>query len=307
MYEVIVIGSGPAGLTGALYTSRANLKTLVVAGTVPGGQLMITTDVENFPGFPEGILGPELIQKLRKQSAKFGATIVDKNVIRVNFKEEPFRVYTEDEEEYIGRAILIATGSEARKLGLENELKFTGKGLSYCATCDGFFFKDKKIAVIGGGDSAMEESLFLTRFASKVTLIHRRDKFRASKIMQERVFKNEKISILWNKIVIQLKGDTRLNTIRLKDTVSGVESDMEVDGLFVAIGHEPATKIFQGIIDLDEKGYIRLKDKTMTNIEGVFAAGDVCDPRYRQAITAAASGCMAAIDIQHWLENKVEK
>ena len=303
-YDVIIVGSGPAGLTGAIYTTRAELKTLVVSGSIPGGQLMVASEVENFPGFLDGISGPELIHKMQLQAEKFGTVFVDKNVIAVNFKIYPFRIYTEGDEEFIGRAILIATGAEARKLNLADEERFTGRGISYCATCDGYFFRGKNIAVVGGGNTALEESLFLTKFASNVTIIHRREQFRASKILQERILKNAKISILWNKIIIQLKGDTKLNSVKLKDTVTGEESEISLDGLFVAIGYEPATKIFSNSIDLDEKGYVCLTTNTMTSIPGVFAAGNVCDPRYRQAVTAAGMGCMAAIDIEHYLQDK---
>ncbi|UCF65684.1 MAG: thioredoxin-disulfide reductase [bacterium] len=303
-YKVIIIGSGSAGLTSALYTSRANLDPLVIEGIQPGGQLTITTDVENFPGFPEGILGPELMDRMHKQVEKFGTKFIYGTVTRADLKKTPIELEIEGKKVTCD-ALIIASGASAKLLGLKSESKLMGHGVSACATCDGFFFKDKEIAVIGGGDSAMEEATFLTKFASKVTIIHRRDELRASAIMQERALKNPKIEFLWNKMIKEFLGNSEkgLEGLRLKDTKTGKESDFACQGAFLAIGHVPNTEIFKGQLELDDTGYIITKPKsTRTNIPGVFAAGDVQDSIYRQAITAAGSGCMAALDTQHYLE-----
>jgi thioredoxin reductase (NADPH) len=303
-YKVVIIGSGAAGLTAALYAARANLNPLVIQGTQPGGQLTITTEVENFPGFPEGILGPELMDRFHKQAEKFGTQLLYGTVTKVNLNKKPFELEVEDKL-LTADALIIASGASARLLDLESESKLMGRGVSACATCDGFFFKDKEIAVIGGGDSAMEEATFLTRFASKVTIIHRRDELRASPIMQKRARKNPKIEFLWNKVITEFIGeiDSGLKGLRLKDTVTGEESIFTCQGAFLAIGHVPNTQIFQDHLEIDDKSYIITQGKsTKTSIEGVFAAGDVQDPIYRQAISAAGSGCMAALDAQHYLE-----
>ena len=303
-YKIIIIGSGAAGLTSALYTSRANLDPLVIEGIQPGGQLTITTDVENFPGFPEGILGPELMDRMHKQVERFGAKFIYGTVTRADLQKTPLALEVEGKKMTCD-ALIIASGATAKLLGLESESKLMGHGVSACATCDGFFFRDKEIAVIGGGDSAMEEATFLTKFASKVTIIHRRDELRASAIMQERALQNPKIEFLWNKTITEFLGNstTGLEGLRLKDTQTGEESDFKCQGAFLAIGHVPNTEIFKGQLDLDDKGYIITQPKsTRTNLKGVFAAGDVQDSIYRQAITAAGSGCMAALDAQHFLE-----
>jgi len=303
--NVVVIGSGPSGLTASLYLSRANLEPLCIAGTLPGGQLMLTTEVDNFPGFPEGIMGPELMSNMRKQSERFGTTFVDKNATKVDFSTRPYKVYM-GEEMIEAHSVVIATGSDTRWLGLESEQKLIGKGVSSCATCDGFFFKEKTIAVVGGGDSAMEEATFLTRFASKVYVIHRRDKLRASKVMQDRAFDNEKIEFIWNSQVTEVLGDDKVTGIKLKNT-DGEESELALDGLFVAIGHIPNTKIFDEIVTTDDHGYITKSGRsTATNIDGVFVAGDVYDTVYKQAITAAGMGCQAALDCERWLEAQGE-
>jgi thioredoxin reductase (NADPH) len=306
--DVIIIGSGPAGLTAAIYTARANLNPLVIegepssTGDQPGGQLMLTTEVENFPGFPEGILGPELMVRMRDQAERFGAEFLTAKVTAVDFTEQPYTVWVRDEK-YQAKAVIVSTGARALMLGLEAENRLIGHGLSTCATCDGFFFRGQEIAVVGGGDSALEEALFLTKFAEKVTVIHRRDQLRASKIMQERAFANPKIEFLWNHVVVDLVGDAKLEGAVVRDVNTGAERTLAVSGLFVAIGHRPNTDLFKGVLDMDDNGYLLTKPgSTATNIEGVFACGDVQDHTYRQAITAAGTGCMAAIDAERWLE-----
>ncbi len=302
MNKVLIIGSGPAGLTAAMYAARANLEPVVIAGLNPGGQLMQTTEVENFPGFPEGIQGPALMDNMMKQAERFGVVIKRENVSSVDFSKKPFSVKT-DNAEYLASTVILAMGAEAKWLGLENETRLRGHGVSACATCDGFFFKDKEIAVVGGGDSAMEEAMFLTKFASKVTVIHRSETFRASKIMFAKAQANPKIAFVMNTSVVDVLGDTSVTGLRLKDAKTGAESDFAVQGLFLAIGHTPNSKLLGGQITVNERGYINVTDNTRTNIEGVFVAGDVGDPRYRQAITAAGMGCMAAIDAERYLED----
>ncbi len=315
--EVLIIGSGPAGLTAAIYTARANLTPLVIEGEPsstsdqPGGQLMLTTEVENYPGFPEGIMGPELMQNFRSQAERFGATFLTQKVTRVDFSTSPFRIWIGDsnseEPSYSADAVIVSTGARSVMLELPNEYELVGHGLSTCATCDGFFFRDQEIAVVGGGDSAMEEATFLSRFASKVTIIHRRDELRASKIMQERAFSNPKIDFLWNHEVVGYLGDSKLEGITVRDVNSGNENNMNLSGLFIAIGHKPNTDIFTNQLDLLDNGYIATQpDSSLTNIPGVFACGDVQDFTYRQAITAAGSGCMAAIDAERWLEEQTD-
>jgi len=301
--NVVIVGSGPAGLTAALYAARAELKPLVVAGEQWGGQLMITSDVENFPGFPKGIKGPELMQLMRQQAERFGAEIVDVNVEKIDLKSRPFKV-TVRGREIETHAAILATGASSRWLDLPNEKRLIGAGLSSCATCDGFFFKGKELVVVGGGDSAMEEASFLTKFASKVTVVHRRDTLRASKIMQERAKKNPKISFVFDTVVADVLGKDHVEGVRLKNIKTGEEKDFKTDGVFVAIGHKPNTDFLSGQIALDKKGYIVVTNQTRTNIAGVFVAGDVQDYRYRQAITAAGLGCMASIDAEKWLEEK---
>ena len=304
--NVIIIGSGPAGYTAALYSARANLEPLLFEGNQPGGQLTITTDVENYPGFPDGIMGPELMDKFRSQSKRFGTEILSQHVDKVDFSKSPFSVVAGDKE-YLAKSIIISTGASAKLLGLESEKKLMGYGVSACATCDAFFFKDKKVFVVGGGDSAMEEATFLTKFASSVTIIHRRDVFRASKIMQDKVFNNEKIDVMWNSSVIDMIGEpdkNGLESIIVENTVTNEKTTIDADGLFLGIGHSPNSSIFQDKIKLNESGYIITESgNTKTSIDGVFAAGDIMDPTYRQAITAAGSGCMAALDCEKYLEN----
>ncbi len=301
--EIVVVGSGPSGLTAALYAARADLRPVVIEGVEAGGQLMLTTDVENYPGFPDGVLGPELMMKFREQAERFGAEFVTADADRVDLSESPFGVWVGDTA-YRSEAVILSTGASARMLGLDSEARLLGHGVSTCATCDGFFFRDKEIAVVGGGDSAVEEALFLTKFASKVTVIHRRDELRASKIMQDRAFANSKIGVRWNSVVTDVGGEVQVDVLQLRDTLTGEESELKVGGLFVAIGHDPNTKLFGGQVELDENGYVVLPHagSTRTSVEGVFAAGDVADHVYRQAITAAGTGCMAAIEAERWIE-----
>jgi thioredoxin reductase (NADPH) len=299
--RVVILGSGPAGLTAAIYAARANLEPLVIAGNVPMGQLMITSDVENYPGFPHGIQGPELMQQFREQAERFGATLVERDATKIDLSERPFKVWV-GEDLYLGDSVIIATGASALWLGLATEEEFRGRGVSACATCDGFFFRGRDVAVVGGGDTALEEATFLTRFANKVTMLVRRGEFRGSKIMQDRAERDPKIEILWNKEVTEVRGEMTVGSLALRDTVTGEETELEVQGMFVAIGYQPNTDLFAGQLTIGEGGYLEVVDETGSGIEGVFIAGDVHDHRYRQAVTAAGDGCKAAIDAERWLE-----
>lgn len=308
VHNVIIIGSGPAGYTAALYNARADLKPLMFAGLQPGGQLMITTDVENYPGFPDGVLGPEMMELFQKQAERFGTTILPHHVVKVDLTQRPFRVWTDDEE-FQAKTIIVATGASAKWIGLPSEVTFGGFGVSACATCDGFFFRNKKVVVVGGGDTAMEEAHYLTRHCSHVYVVHRRDSFRASKIMQERVLNNPKITVIWNSVVEEIIGVTephkKVTGVRLMDIVTCEGKEMEIDGVFVAIGHKPNSELFKGVLDMDDVGYLLTEaGSTRTNIPGVFAAGDVADNVYRQAVSAAGTGCMAAIDAERFLESE---
>ena len=307
VYDVAIIGSGPAGYTAALYAARASLDVVVFQGFETGGQLMLTSDVENYPGYRDGVMGPDMMEDFEAQAARFGAEMRPDNIERVDFSERPFKLWPEGEDEPITvKAVIIATGAKAKWLGLESEQRLMGRGVSGCATCDGFFFKDKRVAVVGGGDTAMEEANFLSKYASEVVLIHRRDTFRASKIMLERAQKNPKITFLTNTVPEEILGDNSVEGVRVRNTKTGEEETLQMDGFFTAIGHEPATKLFAGQIEMDGGGYILQKEHTMTSVPGVFAAGDVSDTRYRQAVTAAGDGCMAAIDAERWLEEQGE-
>jgi thioredoxin reductase (NADPH) len=313
VHDVVIIGSGPAGLTAAIYTARANLQPLMLEGEPsstsdqPGGQLMLTTDVENFPGFPDGVMGPELIASMRSQAARFGTELVTAKATRVDLSERPFRIWTGDpdapEPTYRARAVIVSTGAQSLMLGLPAESRLLGHGLSTCATCDGFFFRNHRIAVVGGGDSAVEEANFLSRFADSVTVVHRRDELRASKILQDRVFANPKVEFAWNSEVVDILGDKSVEGVLLRDTITGDERVLDVTGVFIAIGHRPNTDLFRGQLAMKENGYLITEPgSSRTNIEGVFACGDVQDDTYRQAVTAAGSGCMAALDAERWLE-----
>ena len=314
-HEVVIIGSGPAGLTAAIYTARADLAPLVIEGEPsstsdqPGGQLMLTTDVENYPGFPDGVMGPQLMADMRTQATRFGADLVTLKVSRVDLSASPFAIWIGDPAAalptYTAESVIVSTGARSVMLGLEAEQRLIGHGLSTCATCDGFFFRDQEIAVVGGGDSALEEAGFLTKFASKVTIVHRRNALRASKIMQHRAFENPRIEFAWNTAVVDVIGDTKVEALAVRDTVNGEERSLPVTGVFIAIGHSPSTDLFVGQLDMDDAGYLVTgSDRSTTNIEGVFACGDVQDHTYRQAVTAAGSGCMAAIDAERWLESR---
>jgi thioredoxin reductase (NADPH) len=312
--NVIIIGSGPAGLTAAIYTARANLAPLLIEGEPsstsdqPGGQLMLTTEVENFPGWPDGIMGPELMMRFREQAVRFGTEVVTRKVSRVDLSARPFEIWVGDpdaaEPTYRANSVIVSTGAQSLMLGLPEESRLLGHGLSTCATCDGFFFRDHDIAVVGGGDSAVEEALFLTKFAKSVTLVHRRDELRASKIMQDRAFANDKIRFAWNSTVVGIAGEQTVESVTLEDTITGERRELPVTGLFVAIGHKPNTDLFKGQLQLADNGYLVTHDGSLTDVEGVFACGDVQDDIYRQAITAAGSGCMAAIDCERWLESQ---
>jgi thioredoxin reductase (NADPH) len=314
--NVIIIGSGPAGLTAAIYTARANLSPLLIEGEPsstsdqPGGQLMLTTEVENFPGWPDGIMGPELMSRFREQALRFGTEVITRKVSRVDLSSRPFGVWVGDAEApeptYRAKAVIVSTGAQSLMLGLPDESRLLGHGLSTCATCDGFFFRDHDIAVVGGGDSAVEEALFLTKFARSVTIVHRRDELRASKIMQDRAFANDKIRFAWNSTVTRLHGEQTVESVTLQDTVTGEQRELPVTGVFVAIGHKPNTDLFKGQLQMEDSGYLVTHDGSLTDVEGVFACGDVQDHVYRQAITAAGSGCMAAIDTERWLESQGE-
>lgn len=308
--KLIIIGSGPAGLTASIYAARGGVEPLVISGNEPGGQLMYTTEVENFPGFDEPILGPTLMEKMRKQAERFGTRFVDNAISSVNFSSKPFLIKcpsmnnSENDEEYFADSVIIATGASALWLGLESEQRLRGRGVSSCATCDGFFFKGKDVIVIGGGDTAIEEALFLVKFTKSVMVIHRRNKLNASAIMQQKAFRNEKISFLWNTIIEDIIGDNKVESVRVKNVITEQTSDIKIDGVFVAIGHKPNTDLFKGQIELDERGYVKKYEESKTNIDGVFVAGDAYDYRYRQAVTAAGSGCKAALDVINYLESK---
>jgi thioredoxin reductase (NADPH) len=302
--KVLIIGSGPAGLTAATYAARADLEPLMIEGFERGGQLMLTTDVENYPGFPDGIMGPELMEQFRKQAERFGTRIISSDVSRVDFTERPFKVWV-DQDLYLTESVIVSTGASARWLDIPGEARLRGFGVSACATCDGFFFRDRALAVVGGGDSAMEEALFLTKFASKVTVIHRRDEFRASKIMAHRVLDHDKIDVLWDTVVEEVLGNDGVSALRIRDVATDEEREFPVDGMFVAIGHDPNTGVFADSLRLDDDGYIvTAPGSTVTSVEGVFAAGDVVDKVYRQAVTAAGMGCQAAIDAERWLHDQ---
>jgi thioredoxin reductase (NADPH) len=308
-HKLIIIGSGPAGFTAALYAGRANLNPIVFEGIQPGGQLTITTDVENYPGFPKGVLGPELMDLFREQAERFGAKSIYQNVTNVDFSVRPFKIWS-DEEEYTADAVIISTGATAKLLGLPSEKEYMGYGVSACATCDGFFFKNQEVFVIGGGDTAIEEATFLTKFASKVTIVHRRDTLRASKIMQDRAFKNPRLAFIWDSVLVEILGKNEngkksVTGVKLKNVKTGEISRLHADGVFMGIGHSPNTDLFKGQLEMDAVGYLVTKERsTKTNIPGVFAAGDVADSVYRQAVSAAGTGCMAAIDAERWLESQ---
>jgi thioredoxin reductase (NADPH) len=308
-YDLVIVGSGPAGYTAALYAARANLKTLVFQGFESGGQLMLTSDVENYPGYRDGVMGPEMMDDFEAQAARFGAEMRPDNVEMVDFSERPFKLWAEGseaDEPILAKTVVIATGAKAKWLGLDSEQQLMGKGVSGCATCDAFFFRGKRVAVVGGGDTAMEEANVLAKFADEVLLIHRRDEFRASKIMLERARKNPKITFVTDTVVEEILGENSVEGLRIKNTRTGKEETVEVDGFFAAIGHAPATGLFEGQVEMDDGGYVLQKEHTMTSVPGVFAAGDVSDTRYRQAVTAAADGCRAAIDAERWLEEQGE-
>lgn len=307
MYDVVIVGSGPAGYTSALYAARANLKVLVFQGLETGGQLMLTSDVENYPGYKDGVMGPDMMDEFEAQAARFGAEMRADNVERVDFSERPFRLWAEGEDEpTLARAVVIATGAKAKWLGLESEERLMGKGVSGCATCDAFFYRNKRVAVVGGGDTAMEEANVLAKFADEVFLIHRREEFRASKIMLDRARNNPKITFVTDTVIEEIQGESSVEGVRIKNVKTGEEQTLAVDGFFAAIGHAPATSIFEGHVEMDEAGYVLQKEHTMTSVPGVFAAGDVSDTRYRQAVTAAGDGCRAAIDAERWLEEQHE-
>jgi thioredoxin reductase (NADPH) len=303
--KVIILGSGPAGYTAALYTARAKLNPLLLSGDEPGGQLMLTGEVENYPGFSNGIQGPELIETMRQQAERFGAEIRDEKATAVEFKGNPLKVKMK-ETVYESEAVIVATGASARWLGLESEARLRGRGVSACATCDGPLFKNLDVVVVGGGDTAVDDALFLTKFTDNVTIVHRRDQFRASRILQERVFRNNKIQIRWNTVVTEILGETTVQGVELQDVKTGRKSQLKCSGVFVAIGHVPNTEIFKGQLEMDERGYLVTKRRTETDVEGVFAAGDVQDHLYRQAVVAAGSGCMAALDVERYLESKMD-